>query len=93
MLEIHDILSWRFQTNGLPMLQEDHNNTHPWVALIASGLSTGLALVILGGLATCLLLNRHHVAVRTKLHTDLVPLRQQGSLSSFDTLIGYQDAV
>lgn len=24
------------------MLQEDHNNTHPWVALIPSGLSAGL---------------------------------------------------
>lgn len=61
-------------------------NTHPRVALIAGDLSTGLALIILSGLATCLLLNRHHVAVRSKLHANLVPLRQLGFLSSLDPL-------
>lgn len=68
------------------MWQEDHNNTHPRVALIAGGLSTGLALIILSGLATILLLNRHYVAVRSKLHADLMPLRQLGLLSSLDPL-------
>lgn len=43
-------------------------------------------MVVLGGLATCLLLNRHPAAVHSKLHADLVPLRQLGLLSSSDPL-------
>lgn len=44
--EIYDMLLWRFQGNGLPMLQEDRNNTYPRDDLVAGGLSTGLALVV-----------------------------------------------